>query len=176
MNTSTYRRPLVMIVVLWMLSLSAAHAQITQTAVILSPENTREIFVEASTVSGYPPPTTLPEIHILPKRQFIAEVCPGALACPVAVSSPGKPILVRGDMDPEDNTDRSFFIHEAIHMLQYVSKQITDVDALSCTEMLTLEKEAYVAQQRYLDRNGQLLRVTSVITRMQCTDSITLSF
>lgn len=176
MNTAVYQRPLVMILMLWLISISVTEAQTTQTAVVLSPESTREIFVEASSVSGYSLPASLPEIHIIPKQRFIAEVCPGALACPVAISSPGKPILVRNDMNPEDNTDRSFFVHEAIHMLQYTAKQITNIDTLSCTEMLALEKEAYLAQQRYLDRNGQLLRVTYVISRMKCADSATLSF
>lgn len=148
-----------------------------ETVSVLSPEHTHEIFVEAARVSGYALPDVLPEIRILPLQQFIAEVCPeDPHHCPGALSLPGKPILMSDVLNPEVAADRSYFVHEAVHTLQYHAKQIADLETLPCEDMLALEREAYYAQQRYLDRNGQLLRVTHKVYRMGCDHNSTLSF
>lgn len=130
----------------------------------------QEIFIEASKLSGYKIPEILPEIRFVSHDVIVKETCEGTECNRYAAAVPGKPILVDKRMDMNNVEDYSFVLHEAIHVLQFAAKGITDIGSLSCSEELALEKEAYHLQQKYLEKQHALLRVTWQIDRRSCPE------
>lgn len=143
-----------------------AHAKETGAATTrtIGAEKTEEVWEDAVHLSGYPRPATLPLILLVSRN----ELCGGEPCSLYARVAPGVPILVDDSLDLDRVEDYSWVLHEAIHVLQYRAKGITDVDLLSCEEVLALEREAYHLQQRYLDRQRAFLRVTWMIDRASC--------
>lgn len=147
-----------------------AAQQSKTTGVPISAVLEREIFVEASALSGYAIPEQLPEIRFVSHRFIVAETCDGIECNRYAAAAPHMPIWVDETLDLTQAGDRSFVLHEVIHVLQFAAKGITDVALLSCAEVLQLEKEAYHLQQKYLDKEKSWLRVTWGIDRMSCPE------
>jgi hypothetical protein len=131
----------------------------------------REIFADASKLSGYPVPETLPEIRRVSHRFIVQITCGGEECARYAATMPGIPIWIDETLELGLVADYSWVLHEAIHVLQFAAKGITDINALSCEEGLALEKEAYHLQQKYLDQHKALLRVTRGIDRVSCPTS-----
>jgi hypothetical protein len=128
----------------------------------------QEIFTEASKLSGYKIPAILPDIRFVSHRVIVRETCGGYECNRYAAAAPDKPILVDKMLDLNNVEDYSFVLHEAIHVLQFAAKGITNIESLSCKEELALETEAYHLQQKYLEKQRALLRVTWMIDRISC--------
>jgi hypothetical protein len=131
----------------------------------------QEIFTDASKLSGYTIPEILPEIHRVSHRVIVNETCGEDECSRYAAAAPNKPILVDETLDLNKVEDYSFVLHEAIHVLQFAAKGITDIESLSCNETLALEKEAYHLQQKYLEKQRAFLRVTWMIDRISCPNT-----
>lgn len=127
-----------------------------------------EIFHDAQILSGFAIPDMLPEIYQVPHYVIVRETCGNEECSRYAAAAPNKPILVDSTLDLNSVEDYSFVLHEAIHVLQFFAKGITDIKLLSCNEMLALEKEAYHLQQQYLEKHRAFLRVTWMIDRISC--------
>jgi hypothetical protein len=130
----------------------------------------QEIFTEASKLSGYKIPAILPEIRIVP-HHVIMETCGETECTRYSAFAPNEPLLVDEKLDLNDVESYSYVLHEAIHVLQFAAKGITDIESLSCSEVLAIEKEAYYLQQKYLEKQRSFLRVTWMIDRISCPDT-----
>jgi hypothetical protein len=147
-----------------------ARAKENRSETILDHQLRQEIFIDASRLSGYKIPEILPEIRFVSHGVIVKETCEGNECNRYAAAVPGKPILVDKRMDMNNIEDYSFVLHEAIHVLQFAAKGITNIESLSCSEELALEKEAYHLQQKYLEKQHALLRVTWQIDRRSCPE------
>lgn len=157
-----------LIMILFCAAFTAMPAADARAVERIPPDRAREIFDIASELSGYPLPPTLPEILVIPHKIFLGKFCDGGYPCYRALAEPRMPIFVDDSADINDPDDFSFYVHEAVHMLQYDTKRIGDLETISCEDALTLEREAYTLQQRFLRKNGRFLDVTLPLRFMSC--------
>jgi hypothetical protein len=77
-------------------------------------------------------------------------------------------IVYRDDLNLDDDTDNSFLVHEYVHALQshYFGDQMFE----TCEGVMAAEKQAYAAQQQYLQARGQLLGVGDRLRQITCRD------
>jgi len=166
----TVRKVIELLLIALLLLSNSGGAQEEKVArVVLGPELRHAIFVEASRLSEYAIPEKLPEICLVSHRFIVEETCEGIECSRYAAAAPHKPIYIDETLDLERAEDYSYVLHEVIHVLQFAAKGITDLDSLSCNEILQLEREAYHLQQKYLSKERAFLRVTWMIDRMRCS-------
>lgn len=77
-------------------------------------------------------------------------------------------IVYRDELDLNNDADNSFIVHEFVHALQ--KRHFGDRMFDTCQGVMTLERQAYGAQQRYLESRGQLLRVGDRLRFVTCSD------
>lgn len=77
-------------------------------------------------------------------------------------------IVYRDELNLEDDSDNSFLVHEYVHALQ--SHRYGDRVFETCAGVMSSEKQAYAAQQRYLQSRGQLLKVGDRLRYITCDD------
>lgn len=77
-------------------------------------------------------------------------------------------IVYRDELDLGNDIDNSFIVHEFVHALQqyHYGDRIFD----TCRGVMTMERQAYAAQQAYLKSRGQLLRVGERLRFVSCGD------
>lgn len=77
-------------------------------------------------------------------------------------------IVYRDELDLDNDTDNSFIVHEFVHALQqrHYGDRLFD----TCEGVMTMERQAYAAQQAYLKARGQLLRVGERLRYVTCSD------
>lgn len=103
----------------------------------------------------------------LPKmRQY--DQCIGQHGLVAAYIIEQRRIVYRDDLDLDDDADNSFIVHEYVHALQH--RRFGDRMFDTCQGVLALERQAYQAQQRYLNYRGQLLRVGDRLRYVTCRD------
>jgi len=122
------------------------------TAVALIMELLRAIH----SISGYPVPASLPELHVVPLEQLQARVC--SWACPVkAFYLRGEGVFIEQSLNFRiDAKARSILLHELVHHVQNLS---TRFDSLpSCEAWYAREREAYQIQNEYLRAEGVGIR------------------
>jgi hypothetical protein len=71
-------------------------------------------------------------------------------------------------LDLRDPTDQSYLVHELVHYLQH--RHYGERMHLHCEAVLAFEREAYAAQNRYLERFKQWRRVGEVMRYTRCPD------
>lgn len=79
-----------------------------------------------------------------------------------------KRIVYRNELDLDNDADNSFIVHEFVHALQ--RQHYGDKIFATCQSVLEAERQAYAAQQKYLDARGQLLRVGERLRFVTCHD------
>ena len=127
----------------------------------------------ATSFSGYPsiPVHEAPPVVQLSPAELNRTVCPddlGSCRSIVAVfETDDYVIYLRDDLDLDNPADNSFLVHELVHVLQY--RQQGDAIFADCERTLRTETEAYRAQNRYLKREGQFLRVGASLAFMACS-------
>lgn len=99
-------------------------------------------------------------------RQY--EQCIGQHGLVAAYIIEQERIVYRADLDLESDSDNSFIVHEYVHALQrrHLGERLFE----SCRSVLDAERQAYQAQQRYLQDRGQLLRVGDRLRYVTCDD------
>lgn len=115
-------------------------------------------------------------VEALPPFQPVSRAEMQRLICPESTPSCGTivalfdtdqyRILYLEQLDPENSTDNSFLMHEIVHVLQY--RQRGDAIYADCSALLQTEGQAYKAQNAYLRREGQLMRVGEVLRFTTC--------
>lgn len=100
------------------------------------------------------------------QRLICPEEAPGCGAIVALFDTDHYRILYLAQLDPDNPADNSFLIHEIVHVLQYHQKG--EAIYADCTTLLQTEGQAYRAQNAYLRREGQLMRVGEVLRFTTC--------
>jgi hypothetical protein len=111
-----------------------------------------ELFQTIHSIAGYPVPSSLPEVHVLPLEQLQARVC--AWACPVkAFYLKGEGVFIEQSLNfCLDPKARSILLHELVHHVQNLSSRFDSLP--SCEAWYAREHEAYAIQNEYLRVEG----------------------
>lgn len=116
------------------------------------------------------PPSELPPFQAVSRGEMQRLVCPEeAPSCGAIVAlfdTDRYRILYLESLDPENAADNSFLMHEIVHVLQY--HQRGEAIYADCSALLSTEGQAYRAQNAYLRREGQLMRVGEVLRFTTC--------
>lgn len=132
------------------------------------------LLAAATHLSGLPPLQKLPEITPVSAIQMVATVCPqvpsDCRSLQAVYETEGNHILYLDTLDMEVPEDASFLVHEITHALQYQARG--DAIFAGCNAMMATEKEAYAVQNKFLQREGRLLRVGEMLRFARCPDDI----
>jgi hypothetical protein len=100
------------------------------------------------------------------QRRICPEEAPGCGAIVALFDTDEYRILYLEQLDLDNPADNSFLIHEIVHVLQYHQKG--EAIYADCSTLLHTEGQAYRAQNAYLRREGQLMRVGEVLRFTSC--------
>lgn len=123
-------------------------------------------------ITGLPavPTDALPQFVALPATEIHREACkeqmPGCRGIVAMYDMERNRVLYRDDLDMDNDADNSFIVHELVHVLQY--HQAGDAIYADCPTLVRTERAAYAAQNTYLQRQGQLLRVGRIMRMVSC--------
>ncbi len=75
-------------------------------------------------------------------------------------------ILYRNTFDFQNALDRSYIVHELVHFLQHTSKgeRLNE----NCRVIRDNERQAYIAQSRYLSRRGESFPIDEMMKLTYC--------
>lgn len=111
-----------------------------------------------------------PRLAILDQAGISARLCPEAPAdCAgimAAYEASSRTVILRDMLDMRRAPDRSFLVHELVHVLQHQRRGAAF--QARCSDVVSTEREAYQAQNRYLAAHGQLQRVGQMMGQMMC--------
>jgi hypothetical protein len=129
-----------------------------------------DLMAWAVRLSGLPPAHDRPPVIPMSAQALSATACPDdPRPCSGLVAlydTERVRVLIRDSMDLDDPSAQSFVVHEFVHHLQHRAQG----PALTsrCESVIAAEVQAYGAQNTFLARNRQLLRVGDMLRRMQC--------
>lgn len=108
----------------------------------------------AVSLSSYPEAAKLPELIAIPHAQLEATLCNHEQCNAVAYYDHHADIVYYDqNLDLENSLiAKSFIVHELVHYLQDQSGKMKHFP-LSCEAHISLEREAYQVQQRYLSEH-----------------------
>lgn len=117
----------------------------------------------------------LPRLVSLSPLALRQQVCPGRPdACTTLVAAywmGEQSILFRNTFDFRNARDRSYIVHELVHYLQHLENgdQVTQ----SCETILANERQAYVAQYKYLLKRGESFPIDEMMKLSYCSTPTT---
>jgi len=123
-------------------------------------------------ITGLPavPAEALPEFVALPPSVIHQEACkeqmPSCRGIVALYDMEHNRVLYREDLDMDNDADNSFIVHELVHVLQY--HYAGEAIYADCPALVRTERAAYAAQNTYLQRQGQLLRVGRIMQMVSC--------
>ena len=116
------------------------------------------------------PVEAMPDLQPVSRAEMQRRVCPeeapGCGAIVALFDTDNYRILYLDQLDLDNPADNSFLVHEIVHVLQYHQKG--EAIYADCTTLLRTEGQAYRAQNAYLRREGQLMRVGEVLRFTTC--------
>ena len=129
-----------------------------------------ELFAAIQLLSGYPPPTVPPVIHVVPQsaiqEQFCHRPCRVRAAYDATLG-----VFIDENLDVADNTfERSILLHELVHHVQAVSGRF-DMGSSDCMRRNEAEQEAYFIQNLYLMQMNTGSRVSMTGWAARCNDA-----
>ena len=129
-----------------------------------------DLFATLHLMTGYPPPTVLPDVHRVPQSQISEQYC--KRTCQIkAVYDPTYGVFIDEKLDVQNNLfDRSILFHELVHHAQSVSGRF-DLGESECVRRNAAEKEAYGLQNRYLMEMNDGHRVAMTGWAFRCSDA-----
>ena len=115
-----------------------------------------DLFRAIESISGYPVPAVLPDVHVLPLGALQARVC--SWACPVkAFYLRGEGVFIEESLNfRNDLKARSILLHELVHHVQNLSGRFDSLPG--CVAWYAREREAYEIQNEYLRAAGVSVR------------------
>lgn len=129
-----------------------------------------ELFATIQLLSGYAPPTVLPEVHRVPQAVIQEEFCHRPCSVRAAYDAT-RGVFIDENLDVANNTfDRSIFLHELVHHAQAVSGRFDLVSSV-CVRHNAAEREAYLIQNRYLMEMNSASRVSMTGWAARCDDA-----
>lgn len=126
----------------------------------------------ASQLSGLPaaPGNERPALRALPQPVLAQRVCGDqerdCRGLVVVYDTDRLEVAYTDTLDLRDPTDQSYLVHELVHYLQH--RHHGERMHLHCEAVLASEREAYAAQNRYLERFKQWRRVGEVMRFTRC--------
>ncbi len=126
----------------------------------------------AVNITGLPaiPEEALPNFVAMPAAEIRQEACEdGVPSCRGIVAlydMERNRVLYRDDLDMDNPSDNSFIVHELVHVLQFHRDGHSIYK--DCPALVRTERAAYAAQNDYLHRQGQLLRVGRIMRMVSC--------
>jgi hypothetical protein len=128
-----------------------------------------QLLASIHSLSGYPTPTALPEIHQAPLAEIRQRFCQGTCAAQ-AFYRPGEGIYIDEAFDlANDEFARSVLLHELVHHMQRVSGTFQKMPS-ACDRWYAAEREAYTIQNRYLEYAHDPHRLNVNGWRARCDD------
>ncbi len=127
------------------------------------------LLASVHSISGFPAPSVLPEIHQAPLAEIRQRFCGGN--CMVqAYYKPEEGVYIDEAFDLEhDEFARSVLLHELVHHMQRVSGTFQRIPS-ECDRWYAAERQAYDIQNRYLELIHDAHRVNVNAWRARCDD------
>ena len=122
--------------------------------------------------SGLPaiPVDAMPPVTLLSKSDFMSTVCPEnpdrCASMVAAFDTLRYRIVIHDDINLNSVAGKSFLLHELVHVLQYKKDGVERFT--SCEAVLDSEREAFAAQNRYLEANDVIWRAGTHLRYMRC--------
>jgi hypothetical protein len=128
-----------------------------------------DLFAVISSVSTYPEPYHLPDVHLKPLAELQAMVCKGP--CQLrGFYLPRKGVFLNDTLDLQaDLIARSVLLHELVHHVQELSGRFDSLPH-QCDRWWSREKEAYEIQNAYLREHGNAVRFALDSLPYMCGD------
>jgi hypothetical protein len=126
----------------------------------------------AARLSGLPaaPIAQLPALRPVSAAELAREVCGEASPCRgvvAAYNTERREVLYVESFDMRDVESRSFIVHELVHYLQH---QVRGERMASCMEAIASERQAYAAQNAYMQASGRRPRFGLALRLMSCPE------
>jgi hypothetical protein len=131
-----------------------------------------QLLAVAVRMTGLPaiPEAELPQILSMTKEAITQEMCPERPSqCDtlVALFEPVKyRVIYRDTLNLRRTFDRSFLLHELVHVLQFKAKGRGIFE--TCQSRMQAEREAYFTQDRFLAEHAIEIRVGGALRFMNC--------
>jgi hypothetical protein len=141
----------------------------------ISTELLSNLLAAAVQFSGLPAidVSDLPPVEVVSSPVFIKTVCPlqpsRCVATVAAFDTQRYRIVIRDSLDMDDLGENSFLVHELVHVLQY--KRDGSTRFMTCEGVLESEREAFEAQNRYMQANGMVRQEGIAVRLMKCPSS-----
>jgi hypothetical protein len=133
-----------------------------------------QLLAAAVRITGLPAisEAEMPQLISMSKEAITQEMCPERPAqCDtlVALFEPLKyRVIYRNNLNLTKPYDRSFLVHELVHVLQFKAKGASIF--ASCKARVMAEREAYISQDRFLAEQAVEIRVSGALRFMRCPD------
>lgn len=117
-----------------------------------------QLYVAVQGISGYPAPSTPPEVRQMPREEIQRLVCKGS--CQIrAFYHPEMGVIVDEALNLKSNLyHQSILLHELVHHAQHVVGRFDNL-ASACEARTASELEAYEVQNRYLSEKHASERI-----------------
>jgi hypothetical protein len=175
------RRPrgrLALLLGVWLALLGGAHAADAPRPVataVLGEQQLGKLLDWAARLSGRPLAENgaRPALLALGDEALAEVVCGGAIPSPVpcklvaaAYDPASRRIVYRASLNLAQPLDQSFIVHELVHWLQHAAGE--PLGDAPCAAVFRAEREAYAAQNRFLEQHRVHLRMGQVLRFMSC--------
>jgi hypothetical protein len=133
-----------------------------------------QLLAAAVRITGLPAisEVEMPQLISMSKEAITQEMCPERPSqCDtlVALFEPLKyRVIYRNTLNLTKPYDRSFLVHELVHVLQFKAKGASIF--ASCKTRVMAEHEAYKTQDRFLAEQAVEIRVSGALRFMHCPD------
>lgn len=114
-----------------------------------------------------------PAVQALGDEALAEAVCGGAIPSPVpcklvaaAYDPATRRIVYRASLNLAQPRDQSFLVHELVHWLQHAAGE--PLGDAPCAAIFRAEREAYAAQNRFLEQHRVPMRMGQVLRFMSC--------
>lgn len=131
-----------------------------------------QLLAAAVRITGLPAisEAEMPQMISMSKEAITQEMCPERpTQCDtlVALFEPSKyRVIYRDNLNLAKPFDRSFLVHELVHVLQFKAKGASIF--ASCKARVQAEREAYLSQDRFLAEHAVEIRVSGTLRFMKC--------
>lgn len=130
----------------------------------------------AVSLSSYPFPMIDPEVVKMPHSFFVDNACGGNECRVYGWYAGGTRVYVDEQLDIENNlVSASVLVHEYVHYLQGMNRNNGHVaigaafgEKPGCIAAIEMEREAYLIQNLFLLKNGNLNRMGVSMERVSC--------
>ena len=134
------------------------------------------LLLAASRLTGLPAVEIdeLPTFVALPASELERQVCVeengGCSGMAAYFDALHYRILYSENLDLEDPVDHSFLLHELVHVLQH--RQVGNTMYADCRAVVQTERQAYRAQNAYINSYGRLVQMGNLLTMSYCPPGV----